>query len=383
MQAEHAATEIFGGAVFDNTDRRIAVFDRCREIALLKRAAHPPPFALRHLATKDQAFGAPADRTREGPDQHFAGLRRAQLLRPDFAPARRRHPKRPRSRIGINPIPEGSDGRLLAHWSRQGTIARYTEAAQMSIRIPAPPRSPPALVREARSVFARSLGFAAAAIPVPVFGGAVGPLPALVGLALFTGLLVRARARARGAPSSSPPRGSEPDHSPPRGDRLSDCRAGARAGPARGSRTVAAHRHRRGRSVARRRRWVGGAPPAIGLRLRRALRHGGRRVRHSRSCDNGSEGAGGPWLGAGIGAMRYLYLARRWCAAAAAATAVSPIADRRRKTIAVIQSVALLIALVPATPRWLGGGHLRHGARASRLFICRRHRLLLFTRPHR
>src|SRR5205807_3754344 len=43
---------------------------------------------------------------------------------------------------------------------------------------------------EARSVFARSLGFAFAAIPVPVLGGAMGTVPALTGVALFAVLLL-------------------------------------------------------------------------------------------------------------------------------------------------------------------------------------------------
>src|ERR1700751_430443 len=60
----------------------------------------------------------------------------------------------------------------------------------MSIRIARPPPSPTALVREARSVFARSLGLAVAAMPAPILGGAVGTVPALTGLMLFAGLLI-------------------------------------------------------------------------------------------------------------------------------------------------------------------------------------------------
>jgi hypothetical protein len=74
--------------------------------------------------------------------------------------------------------------------SRQGTIGRYTEPIDMSIRIPLSHATPLTLVREARSVFARSLGLAAAAVPLPVLGGAVGTVPALTALALFAGLLV-------------------------------------------------------------------------------------------------------------------------------------------------------------------------------------------------
>jgi hypothetical protein len=63
--------------------------------------------------------------------------------------------------------------------------------------------------------------------------------------------------------------------------------------------------------------------------------------------------AAAPFWVLAIGAMRYLYLA---------AGRISPtlrrpfpggaIADWRRKTIAVLQSVALLIALAPATANW-------------------------------
>jgi hypothetical protein len=59
----------------------------------------------------------------------------------------------------------------------------------MSIRTPLPPPSR-VLMREARPFFARALALAAAFVPVPVFGGAVGALPALTGLTLFAGLLI-------------------------------------------------------------------------------------------------------------------------------------------------------------------------------------------------
>ena len=55
-----------------------------------------------------------------------------------------------------------------------------------------------------------------------------------------------------------------------------------------------------------------------------------------------------------IGAMRYLYLAAgRGLPFLCRPLPPRPAADRRRKTIAVIQSLALLIALTPATsPAW-------------------------------
>ena len=55
-----------------------------------------------------------------------------------------------------------------------------------------------------------------------------------------------------------------------------------------------------------------------------------------------------------IGAMRYLYLAAGWLfPLLRRPLPFRPIAHWRRKTIAVVQSVALLIALAPATsPSW-------------------------------
>ena len=83
---------------------------------------------------------------------------------------------------------ETSDRRLLGSIEfRRGTIARYTDRRAMSIRTALLP--PVSLMREARSVSARSLGFALAATPVPVLGGAVGTFGALAGLLLFAGLL--------------------------------------------------------------------------------------------------------------------------------------------------------------------------------------------------
>ena len=75
MQTEHPAAEHFLRTVLDNSDRRIAVFDRRRELALLERTAHPLPFALRDLATENEALGAPADRAPACLDQQFTGRR--------------------------------------------------------------------------------------------------------------------------------------------------------------------------------------------------------------------------------------------------------------------------------------------------------------------
>jgi len=73
-----------------------------------------------------------------------------------------------------------------------GTIARYTEPAPMSIHAAPLPSASIALMREARTVFARSLGLAVAATLLLVLGGMLQTLPAMAGLVLFTGLAVTA-----------------------------------------------------------------------------------------------------------------------------------------------------------------------------------------------
>jgi phosphatidylglycerophosphate synthase len=234
---------------------------------------------------------------------------------------------------------------------RQGTIARYTEAAQMSIRIPAPPRSPPALIREARAVFARSLGFAAAAIPVPVFGGAVGPLPALTGLALFTLLLVTLERRVAA------------HHPHPRlgaANRITLIRAGIAC--------LIAARAIEPTPLGDLDRWLLAAVAVAALLLDGADGWAARRQRLASAFGARFDmevdalailvlavtvvkaQAAPIWVLA-IGVMRYLYLAAAlMLPLLRRPMPPRPIADRRRKTVAVIQSVALLIALAPATP---------------------------------
>lgn len=234
---------------------------------------------------------------------------------------------------------------------RQGTIARYTEAAQMSIRIPTPPRSPPALIREARTLFARSLGFAAAVVPVPVFGGAVGPLPALTGLALFAVLLV-ALERRIAAHHPHPRLGAA--------NRITLLRAGIAC--------LIAARALEPAPLGDPERWLLAAVAGAALLLDGADGWAARRQRLASAFGARFDmevdafailvlavtvvkaQAVPGWVLA-IGAMRYLYLA------AALMLPVlrpplppRPIADRRRKTVAVIQSAALLTALAPATP---------------------------------
>ena len=91
-----------------------------------------------------------------------------------------------------------------------------------------------------------------------------------------------------------------------------------------------------------------------------------------------------PYWVLAIGAMRYLYLA----AALAFPLLRRPlplrsIADRRRKTIAVIQGVGLTIALVPATtPGW--AAYICAAALALLAYsFAADIAILLSTRPHR
>jgi phosphatidylglycerophosphate synthase len=58
-----------------------------------------------------------------------------------------------------------------------------------------------------------------------------------------------------------------------------------------------------------------------------------------------------PYWVLAIGGMRYLYLAAGWIAPLLQRPLpVCPFSDGRRKTVAVIQSISLIVALVPATP---------------------------------
>jgi phosphatidylglycerophosphate synthase len=268
--------------------------------------------------------------------------------------------------------------------SRQGTIAKYTEPAQMSIRIAMPPPSPPALVREARGVFARSLWLAAAAVPVPVLGGGLGTISALTGLLLFTGLLIAVE------------RGLAAHHPHPRlgaANRITLVRAGIACSIAARAIDPA--------PLAVPERWLLVAIAGASLLLDGADGWAARRQRLASTFGARFDmevdalailvlavtvlkSAAVPYWVLLIGVMRYLYLA----AAQALPTLRRPlpplpVADRRRKTIAVIQSVALLIALAPATSAvWAAAacatalGLLAYSFAADIV-------ILLSTRPHR
>jgi phosphatidylglycerophosphate synthase len=231
---------------------------------------------------------------------------------------------------------------------RRGTIARYTEPPDMSTGINSPSLSPPPLVREARSVFARSLAFAA--ISVPVLGVAIGPLPALSGLALFAGLLFAVE------------RGLAAHHPYPRfgtANRITLVRAAIAC--------LIAARAIEPAPLGAPERWLLAAIAAAALMLDGADGWAARRqglasafgARFDMEVDAFAilvlaitvvKAQAVPYWVLAIGGMRYIFVA-----AALAFPLLRrplpprPIADRRRKTIAVVQSVGLTIALAPAT----------------------------------
>ena len=286
---------------------------------------------------------------------------------PDFATAWGNHPKSlrlthqshsrtARHRIGTEYArsPKSLLDNRLSIETRHGTIARYIEPAAMSIRIPSPPLSSFALMREARPFFARALGLAAAAMPVPVLGGAVGALPALTGLMLFTGLLFGVE------------RGLIAHHPHSRlgmANRITLVRAGIAC--------LIAARAIDPAPLGSPDRWllvaVAGAAllldGADGWAARRQRLASGFGARFDMEADAFAilglatmvaKAAVVPCWVLAIGAMRYLYLAAGWLfPLLRRPLPFRPIAHWRRKTIAVVQSVALLIALAPATsPSW-------------------------------
>ena len=234
--------------------------------------------------------------------------------------------------------------------SRQGTIARYTEATDMSTGITSPSPSPAALLREARSVFTRAFVLALVAIPLPVFGGAISTVPALSGLALFAGLLFAVE------------RGLAAHHPHPRlgtANRITLVRAAIAC--------LIAARAIEPAPLNSPERWLLAAIAWTALMLDGADGWAARRqglasafgARFDLEVDAFAilvlaitvvKAQAAPHWVLAIGGMRYLYLA----AALAFPLLRRPlpprrVADRRRKTIAVVQSVGLMIALVPVT----------------------------------
>lgn len=252
----------------------------------------------------------------------------------------------------------------------------------MSTGIPSPSPSPPALLCEARSVFTRSL--ALAAISVPVLGIAIGTVPALSGLALFACLIFAVE------------RGLAAHHPHPRlgtANRITLVRAAIAC--------LIAARAIEPAPLGAAERWLLAAIAGAALMLDGADGWAARRqglasafgARFDMEVDAFAilvlaitvlKAQAVPYWVLAIGGMRYLYLAGT-IAFPVLRRPLPPrrVADRRRKTIAVVQSVGLMIALVPATlSGWAAVvcaaalGLLAYSFAADIV-------ILLSTRPHR
>jgi phosphatidylglycerophosphate synthase len=235
-----------------------------------------------------------------------------------------------------------------------GTIARYTEPSPMSIRLTPLPSCSLALMREAHLAFARSLGLAAAATLLLVLGGVVRTLPGMAGLTLFVGLVVAVERLLAG------------HHPYPRlgaANRITLARAGVAC--------LIASRALDPATLGTAEQWMvvalaGGALLLDGTDGWAARRQGlssAFGARFDMEIDAFAiavltimvvKAAAVPCWVLAIGAMRYLYLgAGRILPILRQPPAPRAFADRRRKTIAVVQSLALLYSLVPLTPpRW-------------------------------
>jgi phosphatidylglycerophosphate synthase len=221
----------------------------------------------------------------------------------------------------------------------------------MSIRLASLPSSSPALIREAHAVFARAFGIAGVAASLLVLTGAVRALPAMAGLMLFAGFLVAVERQLAGY------------HPFPRlgaANRITLIRAG--------SACLIASRVLDPAPLGPTERWVLAALAGIALLLDGAdgwaARRQGLASAFGARFDMESDafaiavltvtvvkaGSVSSWV-LTIGAMRYLYLvAGCLFPVLRAPLPACAFADRRRKTIAVVQSLALIAALPPATP---------------------------------
>jgi phosphatidylglycerophosphate synthase len=224
----------------------------------------------------------------------------------------------------------------------------------MSIRS-APLLSPPhALIREAQVVFASALGLAVAATTPLILCGVVEAVPGIVGLTLFAGILVTLARQLTGY------------HPFPRlgtANRITLVRAGVAC--------LIAGRALDAAPIDIKERWIIVCLAGAALLLDGADGWAARRqglasafgARFDMETDAfaiavlaltvARAGSVPCWVLA-IGAMRYLYLGAGYLLPLLRVPApASAFADRRRKTIAVVQSLALLVALAPATsPGW-------------------------------
>jgi phosphatidylglycerophosphate synthase len=228
----------------------------------------------------------------------------------------------------------------------------------MSIRLASLPSSSPALIREAHALFASAFGLAVGAISLLVCAGAVRTLPAIAGLMLFAGFLVTLQRQLPGC------------HPFPRlgaANRITLVRAGAAC--------LIACRALDSAPLSALERWTLAALAGIALVLDGADGWAARRqglasafgARFDMETDAFAiavlavavvkASAAPPWVLA-IGAMRYLYLAAGCLfAVLRLPLPACAFADWRRKSIAVVQSLALLVALLPTTPvGWAAAG---------------------------
>ena len=221
----------------------------------------------------------------------------------------------------------------------------------MSIQDALSPSRSLALKREARSVFVCALGLAAVAAPLLVLGGVFGAVPAAAGLIVFAGLVVAMERRLAA------------HHPYPRlglANRITLVRLGVAL--------LIACRALDPAPLGGGERWVLAALAGAALLLDGADGWAARRqglasafgARFDLEVDAFAilalavivlrADAAPVWV-LGIGAMRYLYLAvAQVSPPLRRALPATGTAERRRKTIAVIQSVALIFALVPAAP---------------------------------
>jgi phosphatidylglycerophosphate synthase len=220
----------------------------------------------------------------------------------------------------------------------------------MSIRITPLPSSSLALMREAHLAFARSLWLAAAATLLLVLGGVVRALPGMAGLILFAGLVFAVERLLAGY---------HPFSRLGAANRITLARAGVAC--------LIAGRVLDPAPLGTAERWIfvalGGTALLLdgtdGWAARRQGLSSAFGARFDMETDAFAiavlatiavKAAAVPYWVLAIGAMRYLFL----CAGRVLPVLRHPpahaFADRRRKTIAVLQSLALLGSLAPATP---------------------------------
>ena len=221
----------------------------------------------------------------------------------------------------------------------------------MSIDVAPIPSPPLALMREARLVFARSLGLAVAATLALVLGGVVRTLPGIAGLVLFAGLVIALERLLAG------------NHPYPRlgaANRITLARAGVAC--------VIASRALDPAPLGTPVRWTlvafGGAALLLDGTDGWAARRQGLASAFGARFDMEIDAFGIAVLAVtavradlvpcwvlAIGAMRYLYVAAgRLFPVLQHPPPACAFADRRRKAIAVTQSLALLCSLTPVTP---------------------------------